>query len=80
MPTRVDGFARPADLAEAFALLRDRPDATVLAGGTDWGVEVNLRGERAAYVVAVDRLPELGPSVSRQALARTTGMSRSALL
>ncbi len=57
MPTRVDGFARPADLAEAFALLRDHPDATVLAGGTDWGVEVNLRGERAAYVVAVDRLP-----------------------
>ena len=33
--------------------------ATVLAGGTDWGVEVNIRGERAAYVVAVDRLPEL---------------------
>jgi len=59
VPTRVDGFARPADLAEAFALLRDHPDATVLAGGTDWGVEVNLRGERAAYVVAVDRLPEL---------------------
>ena len=59
VPTRVDGFARPADLAEAFTLLRDHPDATVLAGGTDWGVEVNLRGERAAYVVAVDRLPEL---------------------
>ena len=59
VPTRVDGFARPADLAEAFALLRDHPDATVLAGGTDWGVEVNLRGERSAYVVAVDRLPEL---------------------
>ena len=29
VPTRVDGFARPADLAEAFALLRDHPDATV---------------------------------------------------
>jgi len=58
-PTRADGFARPADLAEAFALLREHPDATVLAGGTDWGVEVNLRGERPAYVVAVDRLPEL---------------------
>jgi xanthine dehydrogenase small subunit len=59
VPTRVDGFARPSDLAEAFTLLRDHPDATVLAGGTDWGVEVNLRGERPAYVVAVDRLPEL---------------------
>jgi xanthine dehydrogenase small subunit len=57
--TRVDGFARPADLAEAFEILREHPEATVLAGGTDWGVEVNIRGERAAYVVAVDRLSEL---------------------
>ena len=59
VPTRTDGFARPADLAEALELLRERPDATVVAGSTDWGVEVNLRGTRAAYVVAVDRLPEL---------------------
>ena len=57
--TRMDGFARPADLADALDLLRDHPDATVVAGATDWGVEVNLRGRRAAYVVAVDRLPEL---------------------
>ena len=57
--TRVEGFARPADLAEAVELLSARPDATVIAGCTDWGVEVNLRGERAAYVVAVDRVPEL---------------------
>jgi len=59
VPTRVDGFARPADLAEALTLVRERPDATVVAGGTDWGVEVNLRGARPSYVVAVDRLPEL---------------------
>ncbi len=59
VPTRVDGFARPADLAEALALLAEHPDATVVAGATDWGVEANLRGRRASYVVAVDRLPEL---------------------
>jgi xanthine dehydrogenase small subunit len=52
-------FVRPADLADALALLAQRPDATVVAGCTDWGVEVNLRGARAAFVVAVDRLPEL---------------------
>lgn len=57
--TRVDGFARPTDLAEALSLLAEHPDATVVAGATDWGVEANLRGARAAYVVAVDRLPEL---------------------
>lgn len=59
VPTRVDGFARPTDLAEALSLLAEHPDATVVAGATDWGVEANLRGSRAAYVVAVDRLPEL---------------------
>ena len=37
-------FVRPADLAEALALLAERPDATVVAGCTDWGVEVNMRG------------------------------------
>jgi xanthine dehydrogenase small subunit len=57
--TRTDGFARPADLAEALALLAEHPDATIVAGSTDWGVEANLRGTRASYVVAVDRLPEL---------------------
>ena len=53
------GFARPADLAEALTLLAEHPDAVVVAGSTDWGVEANLRGRRASYVVAVDRLPEL---------------------
>ena len=58
---RVDDseFVRPADLAAAVALLAERPDATVIAGCTDWGVEVNIRGARAPFVVAVDRLPEL---------------------
>nr|WP_257953002.1 FAD binding domain-containing protein [Nocardioides sp. B-3] len=35
------------------------PDATVVAGATDFGVEVNLRGRRSPYTVHVDRLPEL---------------------
>ncbi|QBX56172.1 2Fe-2S iron-sulfur cluster binding domain-containing protein [Nocardioides seonyuensis] len=61
--TRVDGaggaFVRPGSLAEALDLLHDHPDATVVAGATDWGVEVNLRGRRASYAVAVDHLPRL---------------------
>jgi xanthine dehydrogenase small subunit len=59
VPTRTTGFVRPADLADALTLLAERPDATVVAGCTDWGVEVNIRGARAPFVVAVDRLPEL---------------------
>ncbi|MGW1119388.1 xanthine dehydrogenase small subunit [Streptomyces tanashiensis] len=52
-------FLRKATLAETLLLLRERPDAVVVAGSTDWGVEVNIRSRRAGCVVAVDRLPEL---------------------
>ncbi|NEB11251.1 2Fe-2S iron-sulfur cluster binding domain-containing protein [Streptomyces coelicoflavus] len=52
-------FVRRDTLAETLRLLRERPDAVVVAGSTDWGVEVNIRSRRADCVVAVDRLPEL---------------------
>ena len=52
-------FVRPAHLAEALDLLAERPDAQLVAGSTDWGVEVNLRGARAPLAIAIDRLPEL---------------------
>jgi xanthine dehydrogenase small subunit len=52
-------FLRPTSLADALRLLREHPDAVVVAGCTDWGVDVNLRGVRADRVVAIDRLPEL---------------------
>jgi xanthine dehydrogenase small subunit len=52
-------FVRPADLAEALELLAARPEATLVAGSTDVGVEVNLRGSRPGLVVAIDRLTEL---------------------
>ncbi|MER7298151.1 FAD binding domain-containing protein [Nocardioides sp. NPDC127514] len=62
-PTRiaVDGaeFVRPETLTEALDLITEWPEAQVVAGSTDWGVEVNIRGRRAPLVVAVDRLPEL---------------------
>jgi xanthine dehydrogenase small subunit len=63
VPTDVsrDGarFVRPAGLPEALALLGDEPDARLVAGATDWGVEVNLRAARAPLVVAIDRIAEL---------------------
>jgi xanthine dehydrogenase small subunit len=52
-------FVRPTSLAETTALLAQHPDAVLVAGSTDWGVEVNIRGIRAGYAIAVDRLPEL---------------------
>jgi xanthine dehydrogenase small subunit len=52
-------FARPGTLDEALALLGGHEDAVVVAGSTDLGVEVNLRGVRPPLLVAIDRLPEL---------------------
>ena len=52
-------LVRPGSLAEALALLASRPGATVVAGSTDTGVEVNLRGARPELVVVIDRLDEL---------------------
>ncbi|WKV70465.1 FAD binding domain-containing protein [Streptomyces sp. PCS3-D2] len=52
-------FLRPETLADALRMLRERPDAVVVSGSTDWGVEVNILSRRATCVVAVDRLPEL---------------------
>jgi xanthine dehydrogenase small subunit len=63
VPTRLHDpearFVRPTDLQQALAILAEEPDATVVAGSTDWGVDVNLKGARAGLVVAVDRLEEL---------------------
>ncbi|MFI9507972.1 xanthine dehydrogenase small subunit [Nocardia sp. NPDC052566] len=52
-------FLRPGTLTEALGLLRERPDAVVVAGCTDWGVEVNIRARRADCVIAIDRFPEM---------------------
>ncbi|GAA1610731.1 FAD binding domain-containing protein [Leucobacter chromiireducens] len=52
-------FVRPQSLADALALIRDEPDALLVAGSTDWGVEVNIRGRRAPLVVAIEQLDEL---------------------
>jgi xanthine dehydrogenase small subunit len=58
--TRRDGrFVRATTLAQATTLLAENPAAILVAGSTDWGVDVNLRARRAPLVVAIDRIPEL---------------------
>ena len=52
-------YVRPLDLAEALELLADNPSAQLVAGATDWGVELNLRHVRAPLSIALDRLEEL---------------------
>jgi CO/xanthine dehydrogenase FAD-binding subunit len=55
----VSAIARPADLPEAFDALDARPDAHLLAGGTDFMVEVNFGHRRPPAIVSLRRLPEL---------------------
>lgn len=52
-------FRRPSSLVEALGILADDPSTAVVAGSTDHGVGVNLKGDRPANVIAVDRVPEL---------------------
>ncbi|MGO2600086.1 MAG: xanthine dehydrogenase small subunit [Brevibacterium aurantiacum] len=52
-------FRRPSTLAEALDILASEPEVLVVAGATDWGVEVNIKGARAKSMLAIDRLPEL---------------------
>jgi xanthine dehydrogenase small subunit len=62
-PTTIDSefgrYLRPATLAEVLDLLAEHPDAPLVAGATDWGVELNLRHARAPLSIAIDRLAEL---------------------
>ena len=52
-------YVRPASLAEALELLAAEPDAQLVAGSTDWGVELNIRHARAALTIGIDRIAEL---------------------
>lgn len=63
--TRITGefgdLRRPADLAETLDLLAEHPgdDTVLVAGSTDWGVELTIRHRRAPLTLAIDHLPEL---------------------
>ena len=52
-------YVRPAGLPAALELLAACPDARVVAGSTDWGVELNIRHSRAALTIGIERLEEL---------------------
>jgi len=54
-----DGFSRPLSLDECLAILDARPDAKLVAGGTDVGVEANLRYLQWPHLVSVEAIPEL---------------------
>jgi len=52
-------FSRPTTLKECCSILAGDPQAHLVAGGTDVGVESNLRGSRWEHIVSLDAIPEL---------------------
>ncbi len=59
--TTVDGaqFLRPQTMEELFERLAQNPEAKLVAGATDLGVEVNIRHTRPPLALAIDRLEPL---------------------
>lgn len=52
-------FYRPVSLNELFQIQAQHPSAKLVAGGTDWVVEVNQRFARAPVQIDLGHIPEL---------------------
>ena len=52
-------YFQPTSLEEALSLLAAHPDAKLIAGGTDVGVELNKLGRHYPVLVALEHVPEL---------------------
>lgn len=57
--TGTSEFRRPATFDELLSRCAEHPDAVLMAGATDLGVEANIRHARPSLVLAIDHLPEL---------------------
>jgi xanthine dehydrogenase small subunit len=58
-PVSSPGFSRPASIGDCVAVLAGNPEATVIAGGTDLGVEWNLHGLRWTHLISLEAIDEL---------------------
>jgi xanthine dehydrogenase small subunit len=66
----LDTFVRPVSVADCLAALARHPDSVLIAGGTDLGVEANLRGRRWEHVISVEAIDELRACSETEALIR----------
>jgi xanthine dehydrogenase small subunit len=53
------GFSRPSSIGDSVAALAAHPDATLIAGGTDLGVEWNLHHRRWTHLISLEAIDEL---------------------
>jgi xanthine dehydrogenase small subunit len=66
-PIATEHFSRPSTVEEALSILADDPAASLVAGGSDLGVESNLRSRRFADLVSVEAIAELRAVVETDA-------------
>lgn len=59
-------YSRPGSLDEALSILRERPDARVLSGGTDLLVGLRKGTVRLPHVIDLKAVPELGGGVTER--------------
>jgi xanthine dehydrogenase small subunit len=81
--TATPGFSRPRSVAECLTVLAASPDAALISGGSDVGVEWNLRGRRWQHLVsleAIDELREWSESATRIRIGAALPLSDIALL
>ncbi|HMR75070.1 MAG TPA: FAD binding domain-containing protein [Polyangiaceae bacterium] len=52
-------FVRPTHLAEALDLLRQNPNASIVAGGTDIAVDINQRAATHDLLISLENVAEL---------------------
>jgi xanthine dehydrogenase small subunit len=55
----IDGFTRPTSVDACVRALVDHPEAALVAGGTDLGVESNLKRRRWPHLVSLEAIDEL---------------------
>ncbi len=52
-------FLRPASLEKLFRAMADHPDARLIAGATDLGLEITKRFQKFPALVSIEAIPEL---------------------
>jgi carbon-monoxide dehydrogenase medium subunit len=64
------GYLRPTSLKEAFAMLKEHPDARILAGGTNVLVDMKLEKAQPARLIDIAHVPGLAGVVEESSGVR----------
>jgi xanthine dehydrogenase small subunit len=54
-----EGFSRPLSVEACISAMTEHPDAVIVAGATDLGVEANLKGRRSPHLVSLEAIDEV---------------------